>query len=294
MTVRDTFAANAEEAHRKGLQMVRDAISSHTGRADPDLAPLDERRDLEIPGPGGPLRARLYAPAGSTEHDPLLLFFHGGGFVIGDIESHDPLCHRLSQAGHIRVLSCEYRLAPEHPFPAQLDDAMAAALWVKENAAELGADPSKLGIGGDSAGGYLAIATATALLGAFKAQVLLYPLLHLEDDLWADTVARNSRAIGRLAVRYISRQLAAAAPAPSLLNSSCAALPTLIATGGALDPCAPDAVPFAERLRELGAPVTLKVYPNQMHGFGNQTHTFEAVRKATHEFGELAGELLRA
>jgi acetyl esterase len=293
VTVRETFAANAGEAHRRGLQMLREAISSHTGRADPDLAPLDERRNIEIPGPGGPLKARLYAPTGSGGHDPLLLFFHGGGFVLGDIESHDPLCHRLAQAGHIRVLSCEYRLAPEHAFPAQVEDALAAARWVIGNTDVLGADPARLGIGGDSAGGYLAITTASALCGAFKAQVLLYPLLHLEDELWANTLAKNSRAIGRLAVRYINRQLAAGAP-PSLLNGPCAAISTLIATGGVLDPCAPDAIPFAERLRELGAEVTLKVYPNQIHGFGNQTHTFETARRATHEIGELAGELLRA
>jgi len=294
VTVRDTFAANAEEAHRRGLKMVREAISAHTGRADPDLAPLDERRDIEIPGPGGPLRARLYVPTGSTGFDPLLLFFHGGGFVIGDIESHDPLCHRLAQAGHFRILSCEYRLAPEHAFPAQVEDAQAAAQWVIQNPSVLGADPERLGIGGDSAGGYLAIATASSLCNAFKAQVLLYPLLHLQDDLWADTLAKTSRAIGRLAVRYISRQLAGAEPAPSLLSGACTPLPTLIATGGTLDPCAPDALPYAEQLRALGAPVTLKVYTGLIHGFGNQTHVLAAARKATHEIGELAGEFLRA
>ncbi len=276
--------------------MVRDAINDRAGRADPELKPLAERRDLEMPGMSGPLRARLYVPENAGRKGPMLLFFHGGGFVLGDIESHDALCHRLAQSGKIRVLSCEYRLAPEHPFPAQLVDALTAARWVKAKASTLGADPRRIGIGGDSAGGYLAIATAAKFPRQFKAQVLLYPLLHLEDDVWADSLAKNSRILGRLAVRYINSQLLAGeVRTPSLLGqASICPLPTLIATGGALDPCAPDAFPFAERLRALGADVTLKVYANQIHGFGNQTHYSVPARRAMEEIGEMAGELLRA
>lgn len=296
MNFTDAIAARADEAHRKGLVMLREAIRASLAKRDFGLPPLAERRDLIIPGPGGDLNARLYVPHEAGKKSPLLLFFHGGGFVLGDIETHDALCHRLAQTGAMRVLSVAYRLAPETPFPAQLEDALAAALWLKKNARKLGANRRALGIGGDSAGGYLAIATAAKLPKLFKAQILVYPLLHLDDDLWADSLATNARVLGRIAVRYIQNQLSAdEVHAPSLLaQPDLAALPTLIAVGGGADPCAPDAEPFAERLRDMGAPVEIRVYPWLMHGFANLTHLSATATRAVEETGKAAGELLRA
>jgi acetyl esterase len=138
-------------------------------------------RDLEVPGGAGPLPARHYAPAEVTPGPhPLLVFLHGGGFVIGDLETHDVCCRLLCKHGGVHVLAVDYRLAPEHPFPAPVEDAVAATRWALERgAAELGADPGRVAVGGDSAGGNLAAVACQVLAGEGGptpfAQLLIYP-----------------------------------------------------------------------------------------------------------------------
>ncbi|HEX2778349.1 MAG TPA: alpha/beta hydrolase [Gemmatimonadaceae bacterium] len=134
-------------------------------------------RDLEIPGPGGSLRARHYLPPADGPQ-PLLVYLHGGGFVFGDLDTHDEPCRVLCAFARMHVLSVDYRLAPEHPFPAALDDTLAALRWAREHAAALGADPARVTIGGDSAGANLATVAArlAARDGAAPlAQLLIYP-----------------------------------------------------------------------------------------------------------------------
>ena len=293
LRVRDQIAARAQNAHRWSLKQVREAVRFSLARRDRTIPNMAELRNLEVQGATGPLAARLYTPMGAPQNGPLLLFFHGGGFVFCDLDTHDALCARLADAAGVRILSCEYRLAPEHPFPAQLEDAVAAAQWVHRRARRLGADKRRILVGGDSAGGYLALATAKAMKRAFAGQVLIYPLMHLEDDVWAETMGANTRVIGRLAVRYIEAQLASAGMrAPSLLaDGALAPLPTVIAAGGHLDPCAPDTHACAERLRSLGAPVVVRTYPGQIHGFANLTHTSAAARRAVDEIGRLTRQL---
>lgn len=145
--------------------------------------PVGAVRDLTIPGPGGPLRARHYAPpAGIAEGAPLLVYYHGGGFVIGDLETHDLPCRLLCRDGAQHVLAVDYRLAPEHPFPAAPDDAHAAFRWARVHAAALGADPARVAVGGDSAGGNLA--AGVALVAAAEAAA------HPGDAAWAAPVAQ--------------------------------------------------------------------------------------------------------
>lgn len=295
MNVTQELAARASEANIWSLKRVREAMRVALMRRDRNLPHLAELRNLEVKGATGPLDARLYVPKGAPPKGPVLLFFHGGGFVTCDLDTHDALCARLADASGVRVLSCLYRLAPEHAWPAQLEDAKAAARWVAANGRKLGARRGKLLIGGDSAGGYLALATAAAMPKAFIGQVLIYPLMHLEDDVWSRTMGATSRFIGRIAVRYIETQLAAGgARAPSLLaDGAVAPLPTVIARGGHLDPCGPDGGALAERLRALGAKVEDRVYPGLLHGFANLTHASAASRNAVEEIGRLAGELAR-
>lgn len=298
MTAKDRIAEGVALAHRWGLDRAREVLRDGLLRRDRGLADLRELRNFEIPGAGGPLKARLYTPmTAAADAGPLLIYFHGGGFVLGDLDSHDALCWRLADVSGVRVLSCLYRLAPEHAFPAQLDDALAATRWVIANATSLGADADKLAVGGDSAGGYLAISTARTLnaerAGAMKAQVLLYPLMTLDDDIWATSLMRDTRAVGRLAVRYIGIQLAMNAPS-LLADGALAPLPTVIVSGGALDPCRSDVVACAAQLEALGAPVARREYAALIHGFGNLTHTSAAARKAVREIGELAGEVIAA
>src|SRR5262245_56505362 len=144
--------------------------------------------------PVGDLRARLYVPSKAAATGPLLVFFHGGGWVYGDLDSHDPTCRFLAERSGVRVLSVEYRLAPEHPFPAGYDDAVAAYRWVVEHAADLGGDPDRLAVGGDSAGGNLA--AGVALMAAREGLPLAFQLL-VYPGTDASTRTESKRLFGR-------------------------------------------------------------------------------------------------
>lgn len=266
---------------------------------DRDAAAMAQTRELVIPGPGGALAARLYRPAGSTACAPALLFFHGGGFVVCDIETHDALCRRLAAAGRVTVISIAYRLAPEAPFPAQIEDGEAAARWVIGQAGPLEIDAARLALGGDSAGAYIA-AAVTARLNAERkdavaGQLLIYPLLNLDDEVWASSVAAESRILGRLAVAYIRAQLQTIGmDAPSLLEPDPALAPrTVVVSGGRLDPCRPDARRYAETLAGGGGEVVVREYLALPHGFANFTHASAAAREAVAEIGALLGHSLR-
>ena len=152
-----------------------------------------EARDLSIGGAAGPIPARLYTPAEAATPSGLVVYFHGGGFVIGDLESHDAHCRRLAHHSGQRVMAVDYRLAPEHPFPAGHDDALAATRWAFDHAAELGADPARIGVGGDSAGGNLAASVALDLRAdperRLKLQMLLYPAVWPDEE----TASRRER-----------------------------------------------------------------------------------------------------
>lgn len=279
----------------KGVERARNLVGFALSRRDRHLPLLARVSNFEVEGAAGPLPARLYVPHGAGETGPLLLFFHGGGFVLGDIETHDAFCVRLAETAKVRVVACRYRLAPEAAFPAQLDDALAAFRWIEQRLADF--DATSLSLGGDSAGGYLAVA-ATARIntrtpGAVKAQVLVYPLMTLDDELWASTVVRDSRIVGRLAVQFIKAQLASTDAASLLGDDHAATPPTMIVAGGQLDPCRPDAVAYAQELRDAGVAVEERYFPAEPHGFINLTHVSAPARKAVAEIGEMAGRLLR-
>src|SRR4051812_49366389 len=144
------------------------------------VVPVGAVRDLQVDGAFGPLRARHYAPAEPGGPHPLLVFLHGGGWVVGDLDTHDAPCRALCRHGGAHVLAVDYALAPEHRFPEAVDDALAAWRWAVEHAAELGADPARIGISGDSAGGNLATVVAqTAARGEAPApavQLLVSPV----------------------------------------------------------------------------------------------------------------------
>jgi acetyl esterase len=294
------FAAVVEASNLWGLRRARAALHTTTAGLDRTLPAIAERRVLTVPGAAGPLECRLYSPLGAAADAPLMLFFHGGGFVVSDLDSHEALCIRLADAGKVRVLAASYRLAPESRFPAQLEDALAVVRWLLEQGAGVLGPWTALGIGGDSAGGYLAAAAAArthaSAPGSIRAQLLLYPLLHLDESAWSEGLMRETRVLGWAAVRYINLQLAGTGGgehAPSLLAASrIAPIQTLIASGGPLDPCRADAVALATKLRAAGRPVVVREYPMMVHGFGSLTHLSEKARLALSELGALMGGML--
>lgn len=291
------FAERVASAHRFGLERVRRAVRFAIAHRDRKLPRLAQIRNLDFQAASGRRAARLYVPMQATATGPAILFFHGGGFVISDIDTHDALCQRLADAAGVRVVSAAYGLAPEHPFPSQIEDARAAFAWLLDQAADLGIDVGRLAVAGDSAGAYLAATVAneanTLRPGAVKVQGLFYPLVHLDDEIWAQTLLRDARLIGRLAVAYINAQLASA-HAPSLLDTvGPATPPTFLVSGDLLDPVHPDTATYARTLEAAGTPVALKVYPGQAHGFVNFTHVLPVAVEAVATLGAQLGKALR-
>jgi acetyl esterase len=259
----------------------------------PGLAKIEE---MQVPGAAGALRARYYE-APDAGAGPLMIFFHGGGFVTCDIDTHDPVCSWLAKTSGARLVSVDYRLAPETRFPGQLADARAASAWALANAARLGAAPDRLVLCGDSAGAWLAAVCALELNhatpGAALLQVLFYPLIHIEDTLWADEELRNFRFVGRLAVSYIAKSLGAER-FPSLLEMDLAHAPiTIIAGGGPLDPVRGDVRSFAKALSESGVRVIERMYPELLHGGLNLTAFSKTAIKVLTEVGALVRAELR-
>ena len=236
-------------------------------------------RDLTADGPLGPIPLRVYRPAGVPASTPLavLVFFHGGDWVIGDLETHDVLCRQLTAGSGVSVVSVDYRLAPEHKFPAAVDDAWAATRWVVAHAGELAVDASRLAVGGDSAGGNLA--AVVALLArdkgapAIAVQVLIYPV----TDLVGETRSYRDFAEGYLLTRegmrwFIAHYLTAEAEAADwraspLRAQSLAGLPPVLIVTAGFDPLRDEGEAYAERLRDAGVRVDSVCYGGMIHGF---------------------------
>jgi acetyl esterase len=237
--------------------------------------------DLTIPGPDSPLRARHYRPA-VAEAAPLLLFFHGGGFVLGDIESHDGLCRMICRDAAIHVLSVDYRLAPEHRAPAAVDDCVAAYRWARGHAADLGADPSRIGVGGESAGGNLAALVALRSreegIPQPALQVLLYPLLDLSAKTRSRTLFSDGFFLSKLQEeRFVDLYLdgtglaaddARVSPLKAADLSGLA--PALVLTAG-FDPLRDEGNEYAAALRSARVTVDHRQFDALTHGFAGFT-----------------------
>ncbi|HEX8560563.1 MAG TPA: alpha/beta hydrolase, partial [Pyrinomonadaceae bacterium] len=246
-------------------------------------------RELEVGGAAGPLRARLYAPPGAGSKD-LLVYLHGGGFVIGDLDTHDEPCRLLCLHAATRVLSVEYRLAPEHPFPAGVEDALAALGWAQSNAARLGADPARVSVGGDSAGGNLAAVAAqlAARVRPPAAQMLIYPATDAAAKEWPSKgLFGRGYFLGRKDCDDFFRHYTAGTGvadedprvsplrAPSLAGLA----PALVATAG-FDVLRDEGDDYARRLEEGGVRVVRRRFPSLAHGFVNMTGVCPSARAA--------------
>ena len=238
--------------------------------------PVGSVEDRTLLGPGGGFPVRLYVPFGKGPF-PVLIYFHGGGWVIGDIESSDGLCRTLTNAVGCIVVSVDYRLAPEHPFPAAADDAYHATLWAATNASSFGGDPSRIAVCGDSAGGNLAAVVAQIARDRGKPaicfQLLIYPVI----DAACDTPSYSENAEGYFLTKdamqwfwnhYVRNDADRSHPYASPLRArTLSGLPAALVITAEFDPLRDEGERYAERLRAAGTPVQLTRYDGMIHGF---------------------------
>ncbi|HMC49739.1 MAG TPA: alpha/beta hydrolase [Solirubrobacterales bacterium] len=254
---------------------------------------------LTIPGPGGEMPARLYVALGAPQPpQPMLVYYHGGGWVIGDLDTHDSACRFLAEHSGCRVLSIDYRLAPEHPFPIPVEDAVAAFAWAHEHAAELGADPERMAVGGDSAGGNLSTALCLQNRDAGSPQPAMQLLLYPVTDAVGGQQSRDTFAEGFLLTRedmewfenhYIPDGIDDDEPRASMMRAADVSRlpPAYVATCG-FDPLRDEGEIYAARMREAGVQVVLQRQSGQIHGFANLTAICPSARTA---MLEVAGAL---
>jgi len=283
----------------------RREVAAVTGGSGARPTRVGAVRDIMLDGDTGPLQARHYAPpppVGDGPVQPLLVFFHGGGFVIGDLDTHDEPCRMLAHHGGMHVLSVAYRLAPEHPFPAPVQDAHAAVQWAQAHAAVLGADPGCICVGGDSAGGNLAtvVAMQCAREGRpIAAQLLIYPttdatMVHPSRTQFGKGFVLTDADMDAFFERYVGgddslRRDARVSPAlsPDLVLSP----PTLLITAG-FDPLRDEGEEYAAALSAAGAIARSRRVPGLVHGFLHMTNVVPAARDAVIDMARLFRGLL--
>ena len=246
------------------------------GRVPIPPEPIARVEDRTIPGPAGEIPVRIYAPEADALL-PALMYFHGGGFVIGNIESHDNVCRRLANDGQCAVISVDYRLAPEHHFPAAADDAYAATAWVAGHAAEIGVDGARVAVGGDSAGGNLA--AVAALMARDRGgptivfQLLVYPVTNFDfgTDSYrnhADGYFLTADSMRWFWGHYLARPEDGRGPYASPLEADdLSGLPPALVITAEYDCLIDEGEAYASRLRGAGVPVTYSVYEGMVHGF---------------------------
>ncbi len=264
------------EWHQLSLERARELEDDLFTPADPP--PVEVVRDLSFDGPAGPVDLRLYRDA--ERPAPGLVFYHGGGWTLGTLDSADGICRRLARRGDCAVVSVDYRLAPEHPFPAPLEDAAAALAWTARVADRLGVDADRLSVGGTSAGGNLAAAVALRArddlpgdsLPPVAGQLLLYPVLDpaMDTDSYrerADGPFLTSDAMAWFWSNYLSSPVHRANPYAVPPLSDLADLPPATVVAAGHDPLCDEALAYAERLRDADVPVDLVHEPTLAHGF---------------------------
>lgn len=290
------FSALTPDAFRRLFRASLGALDS-AGSADPE----EEVEDRSIPTPAGPLRLRLYRPP-TAGPAPLVTYFHGGGWVIGDVDTHDGSCRILSRRTGAVVVSVDYRLAPEHRFPAALDDCDAAVAWVAAHATELGGDPRRLGVAGDSAGGNLAAAVTQRARRrggpAIAAQALVYPAVDfttVRPSLVANGEGHllTAAAIAWFAAQYLGDH-DPADPEASPLLADLAGLPPAVVATAEFDPLRDEGRAYAEALGDADVPVRLLDFPGLVHGFMGLGALSPASARATDEVWAAFAALLTA
>ena len=244
--------------------------------APPEVASV---RDLEARGPGGPVPLRAYRPLGSADHAvlPVLVYYHGGGWVIGDLDTHDTLCRQLANLSGCAVVAVDYRMGPEHRFPAAVDDCIAATRWVRANASALKVDPARLAVGGDSAGGNLAAVVTLAARAAGDLPIAFQLLIYPATDQRRGAPSHTANGQGYLLTAdtmawFHDHYIADPAQdldwrASPLLHPDLGRLPPAFVLTAGYDPLRDEGLQYAQKLTEAGGRATLVCFERQIHGF---------------------------
>jgi len=286
----EVAALNVPPAESLPLEEMRALFERNFTRLGGEPTPVESVESVEAPGPRGPIPIRVYHPQGAEPHAPLLIFYHGGGYVCGSHDSYDAVCRKLAAESGYVTASVDYRRAPEHPAPGPGDDAYAAYLWLAAHAGDLGADARRLAVGGDSAGGGLA--AGVALRARDEAgppiahQLLVYPSVGIAGG--SASVKKYGTGHGLTRDRiafywrsYVPRPELAALPyvVPDTAETL-RGLPPATILMAECDPLHDMGVAYAERLRADGVPVELRVYDGMIHAFFSYLAIFDQGRRA--------------
>jgi acetyl esterase len=272
------------------------AARSVTNPEPPDMA---EVTALAIPAPHGAIPSRIFTPKQLRKKNglaPCLVFFHGGGWVIGDLDTHDVVCRKVAEAGELIVISVDYRLAPEHKFPAAIEDAISAVNWIAANAEALGIDTAQLCVGGDSAGGNLAAVVAIAARDgngpAIAGQMLVYPATDFAMTHASHSEPETSLLLSHTVIRWFrDHYLTGTADvedwraSPARATTLARLPPAYVLTAGA-DPLRDEGDDYARRLKDAGVPVTYRHFAGQFHGFFTMGKLLQQANVAANEIGD--------
>ena len=297
--------AEANKAGRPRLETLphaigRQAVDKMSEDSEADPPEVAETIDGAFDGPGGAIKYRRYRPLGVEAGSlPTLIYYHGGGFVIGTIETHDSTCRRLSNKSRCQVISIDYRLSPEHPFPAPIDDGIAAFRHVRDNAAALGADAARLAVGGDSAGGASAAVVCQTMRDAKEAGPAFQMLIYPATDSSRETGSRTAFAEGYFLTRALmdwfwdayvpaGTDLTDLRLSPLLAKDFTGLPPAFVLTAG-FDRLRDEGRAYADRLIDAGVKTTYVNYPGTIHGFFSLTRFLKQGLRANDEAAAVMG-----
>jgi acetyl esterase len=268
----------------------RQAYTASRRLLQPQPEDVAESRDTVVPGPLGPIGVRLYRPVGTAASDvlPTLIWYHGGGWLLGDLDSHDVPCRRFANAARCRVIAVDYRMAPEHVFPAAVDDCAAVTKFVFDNAASLGVDSSKVAVGGDSAGGNLAAVMALmsrdGTLPPVAFQLLIYPATDMTMTTVSSTTIGPGVPLTSATMKWFIDYYAKGheidwRASPIRAASVAGTAPALVLTC-THDPLRDEGIDYAKRLEREGVRVVHLHYSDQIHGFMSMGRLIRAADQA--------------
>lgn len=293
----------APPLHSLQAPQARVAYKKARAIAQPEPPPVAAVANLSASGPVGEIPMRSYRPRGSspTQSLPVLVFLHGGGWTIGDLDTHDVVCREISNRAGCAVIAVDYRLAPEHRFPAAVDDAIAATLWITGHARELAIDAQRIAIGGDSAGGNLAAVAALFMRDNGGPRLALQLLIYPATDFRADTPSHRENGSGYLLTRemidYFSgcyltgpQDMDDWRASPARAESFRGLPPAFVLTAG-YDPLRDEGAQYAQLLRDAGVAVEYVNFDGQIHGFITMSKVIDA---ATAAFDRCGAALKRA